>query len=147
MTVCKSIYIAGPFFTDAQRDFIEKFVDKLVKDTYITRDDIYVPHLDGGIANKNITKKQAFEKDLDALYGAELVIAIIDGKDTGTMIEIGIAYEIVNHVIGLYTDTREEINKLNPMILYTIEKDGIFRTVYKAIEKIRKLPLHIRGDY
>ena len=86
----KHIYLAAPFFNDAQRElcsFIEAF----------ERPDlpIYSPRKDGGVLRpdaSNEQRQEIFDSNCSAIFGASWVLAVIDDFDTGVIWEMGFAW-------------------------------------------------------
>lgn len=87
------IYIAGPFFTPAQYkkiDMIEALFE-LKKIKY------YSPRSEGILATQNDLEKQRnrkiiFNKNIYNIDNCEIIVAVIDDRDAGTMWEMGYAY-------------------------------------------------------
>jgi nucleoside 2-deoxyribosyltransferase len=97
------IYIAGPLFSQAERDFDERIAavcESLGHETFL-------PHRDAGLQEEG-NAEQIFSADLHALEGAELIVANLDGADVdaGTAWEIGYAVAREKPVIGIRTDRR-----------------------------------------
>jgi len=95
-------YVAGPFFNKTQVEIVErvkKELDKLGIEYYSPKDEcLYTPEND-------ITPAEVFMGNIKAIMQSDFIIAITDGKDTGTMFEAGfgwgmripILYIWVNH--------------------------------------------------
>ena len=90
------IYIAGPFFTDKERTFLE-IVIKSVKEMF-PNEKLFIPmeHFipDGENLSNNEWAEAVFKMDVEALNKCNRVIAAYSGlySDTGTAWEIGYAY-------------------------------------------------------
>ncbi len=130
----KFVYIAGPLFSQAEREFNKKLKGKLSEFA-----DIYLPQEDGKLLSEMIksgikvdtARKLVFREDIGAISRCDLFIIIMDGRvvDEGAAFELGYAYSKRKTCIGLKTDTRREIEGIdNPMveegcdvILYSIE--------------------------
>lgn len=88
------IYLAGPFFKEKEREFIEK-----VAEIFRSRgDEVYVP-MEHKIENgENLPNyewaRKVFEQDVKAIDECDTVIAIYSSlySDTGTAWECGYAY-------------------------------------------------------
>ncbi|APH38994.1 nucleoside 2-deoxyribosyltransferase [Methanohalophilus halophilus] len=105
---CKKIYLAGPLFSEAEKNFNEQ----LTKRIEIAGYDVFLPQRDS-TDTKSMRKEQnaaeLFRKNSEAIDRADLVIAILDGGsdvDSGTAWEIGYAYAKNIPVMGLRTDFR-----------------------------------------
>ena len=115
------VFIAGPLFSQAEREFnlkVDKYLDKHGFETFL-------PQRDVGDLWKRIRKRgrkayrMVYEEDLRGLEGADVVVAILDGPDvdSGTAFEVGYACARGKPVIGLKTDMRvfareEEVNNM-----------------------------------
>lgn len=108
------VFIAAPLFSEAEREFNRK-IDELLRssgfETVLPQRDIGDARTEGHL--------RVFEKDLAAIDGSDVVVAILDGPDvdSGTAFEIGYAFARGKPVIGLKTDRRifapdEEVNNM-----------------------------------
>jgi len=104
----KKIYLAGPLFSEAEKNFNEKLTERIESAGY----DVFLPQRDSA-DTKNMRKEQdaaeLFRKNSEAVDRADLIIAILDGGsdvDSGTAWEIGYAYAKNIPVMGLRTDFR-----------------------------------------
>ena len=95
------IYLAGPLFTTAERDFNVRLATRLRAAGH----DVWLPQEHPA---KERTGKEIFEKDLHGLDGAEGVVAIMDGADpdSGTCWECGYAYARGKPVVLYRSDFR-----------------------------------------
>ena len=90
------IYIAGPFFTDEERDFL-KIVIESTKE-FFPDEELFIPmeHFipNGENLSNNEWAEAVFKMDVEALNKCDHVIAAYLGlrSDTGTAWEIGYAY-------------------------------------------------------
>jgi nucleoside 2-deoxyribosyltransferase len=104
----KEIYLAGPLFSEAEKNFNEQLTEKIESAGY----DVFLPQRDS-TDTKNMRKEQdaaeLFRRNSEAIDRADLVIAILDGGsdvDSGTAWEIGYAYAKNIPVMGMRTDFR-----------------------------------------
>ena len=90
------IYIAGPFFTNKERDFLKIVIDTVKK--YFPNEELFIPmeHFipDGENLSNNEWAEAVFKMDVEALNKCNRVVAAYLGlrSDTGTAWEIGYAY-------------------------------------------------------
>ena len=90
------IYIAGPFFTDEERDFL-KIVIESTKE-FFPDEGLFIPmeHFipNGENLSNNEWAEAVFKMDVEALNKCDRVVAAYLGlySDTGTAWEIGYAY-------------------------------------------------------
>ena len=107
----KKAYIAGPLFDDHEREFLEK-IAKIVESYGIST---FVPHRDAGLVTGDFTfekKVKVFDVDMEYLEPADIVIALLTGRDvdSGTAAEIGYAYKAGKRLIGISANTIKPIN-------------------------------------
>ncbi|MCX5814125.1 MAG: nucleoside 2-deoxyribosyltransferase [Proteobacteria bacterium] len=97
------IYIAHPAFIETQREFKHLFIAKLNGELHkltcqepITLVDPfnYSPTIEGNTAEKIALAKEVKGVCLDLLDHCDLLIAVVDGDDTGTAFEAGYAYHM-----------------------------------------------------
>lgn len=141
------IYLAGPLFTLAERDFNTRFAKAL--EVEIHGAEVILPqnraagllHLDNGM-------RLIFEDCLAMVAQADVVVAILDGADadSGTSVELGYAHAIKTPIIGVRTDFRiSEEKGLNLMlsnicdnlvIETSTDMYGIVDAVVKALNEL-----------
>ena len=107
----KKEYIAGPLFDDHEREYLEK-IAKIVESYGIST---FVPHRDAGLVTGDFTfekKVKVFDVDMEYLEPADIVIALLTGRDvdSGTAAEIGYAYKAGKRLIGISANTIKPIN-------------------------------------
>ena len=103
------VYVAGPLFSQAEREFLEKMVDTLAKSAQLDpTKHFFLPHRDGGELGKGPTRTQIFNLDINTVKQAEIVVALLDGQDvdSGTCIELGYAHALGKKIFGIITDFR-----------------------------------------
>jgi nucleoside 2-deoxyribosyltransferase len=95
------IYLAGPLFSTAEREFN-------VRLTQLLREKGHEVWLPQEIEQRTMSAKQIFDKDVEGVDWAEAVVANMDGPDpdSGTCWECGYAYG-KKPVIVYRTDFRE----------------------------------------
>ena len=100
------VYLAAPLFSEAECEYNKKLADIL--SGYALQ--VHLPQECGDSEHsRDISiQREIFEKNLDALDNADIVIAIIDGADadSGTSWEIGYAFAKGKKIISLRTDFR-----------------------------------------
>ena len=81
------IYLAGPLFSTAEREFNARLAELLQDKGH----EVWLPQ---AIEQKSMTAKRIFEKDVEGVDWAEVVVANMDGPDpdSGTCWECGYAY-------------------------------------------------------
>jgi nucleoside 2-deoxyribosyltransferase len=95
------IYLAGPLFSTAEREFNARLAQALRE----TGHEVWLPQES---EQRSMTAKQIFDKDVSGIDWAEAVVANMDGPDpdSGTCWECGYAYG-KKPVIVYRTDFRD----------------------------------------
>ena len=107
----KKVYIAGPLFDDHERSYLEKISNILERNSFET----FLPHRDAGLVEGefNIKKKSIiFDTDMKYLESADIVVALLTGRDvdSGTSAEIGYAYAVNKKLIGINANNIKVLN-------------------------------------
>ena len=107
----KKAYIAGPLFDDHEREYLEK-ITEIVEDFGF---ETFLPHRDAGLVTGDFTKEKKikdFDEDMKFLKSADLVVALLTGRDvdSGTAAEIGYAFRAGKKLIGISANTIKPIN-------------------------------------
>ena len=103
------VYVAGPLFSQAEREFLEKMVDCLAQMSHLDPiKDFFLPHRDGGELGKGPARTRIFNLDINTLRNSDILVALLDGQDvdSGTCIELGVAYSSGKKIFGIITDFR-----------------------------------------
>ena len=103
------VYIAGPLFSRAEREFLEKMVSVLAESAQLDPlTNFFLPHRDGGELGKGPSRDEIFRLDLNKIISSDVVVALLDGQDSdsGTCVELGYAYAKQKKIFGLITDFR-----------------------------------------
>lgn len=143
----KSIYLAGPLFSEHERRYLEQLANVLAKGLGIdANDDIFLPHRDAGDIGRHGTGRDAvFQADIQAIDEAKALVALLDGQDvdSGTAVELGYAYACGKRIFGILTDWRrweaEQLANINNMVWGACGKGArVYREVSnELIENIR----------
>lgn len=99
----KKIFIASPFFSLAERDYIQR-IDKICADNGF---ETFQALRNVGLVAKD-SLADCFLSDVENLKKCDLVVANLDGVDvdSGTAWELGYAYSIDKPIIGIREDFR-----------------------------------------
>ena len=94
------------------KESISKKLHKIVESYGIST---FVPHRDAGLVTGDFTfekKVKVFDVDMEYLEPADIVIALLTGRDvdSGTAAEIGYAYKAGKRLIGISANTIKPIN-------------------------------------
>lgn len=112
------VYVAGPFFNQAQIDSM-KSIEEILEKHNLT---MFRPRLDAGQVDvKTASMKDldlVFNNDVEGICNSNFILANLTYKDTGTSFEIGFAYG--SHIpIILFNDTSVSGKKVNLMLATT----------------------------
>lgn len=124
------VYLAGPFFTFGERWLVNEVWNSL-KGFGLK---VFSPFHDVGHGKA----KDVVDKDLEGLDESEIVFAIIDGLDSGTLFEVGYAVSQKKKVIAFVQNEGEESLKMLEGTDCVIEKDfttAIYKTYWELASK------------
>jgi nucleoside 2-deoxyribosyltransferase len=130
------LYVAAPFFTEADRAFNLVLARALAADGH----QVHLPQRDtptDGRAGRTMT---IFQANLTALRNVDAVVAVCDGSqvDDGTAWEIGYSYGKNIQSFGLRTDARiaqRSDEPIHPMILGSLSELSL--TIEHLVRTIR----------
>ncbi|MGY2184391.1 PfkB family carbohydrate kinase [Pseudomonas agarici] len=123
------VYLAGPFFSLSQLWLIEEARGQLLEMGL----NVFSPVHDVGHGSA----EDVVHKDLDAIHECDLMLAIGDGLDAGTIYEIGYARALKKPVIMYVENESEEDQKMMVGSGCIITDDfvtAIYQTAWKAAE-------------
>ncbi len=129
------IYVAGPLFSEAEKqynEYLSKCLEGMGFETFLPQRDGY--ELFELLANgdsESFAMGKIFKRDISEIQKSDIVVFVMDGRvpDDGACVEIGYAYAMGKECIGLKTDPRTLMSDLdNPMILGAL-KDRIARNL------------------
>ena len=101
--VKKTVYLAGPIFTLSNLILIDK-----IRDCFLGLGvGVFSPYHDIGLGND----EKIAQLDLKAIENCDAIFAVVDGLDSGTLIELGYAMAIKKKIIG-YNKLEDESSLL-----------------------------------
>jgi nucleoside 2-deoxyribosyltransferase len=142
-----NVYLAGPLFTLAEQTFNLELARNIENiDSKLT---LVLPQL----KNKELQKSEHVTHDIfnycvEMVNQCHLLVAILDGADadSGTCIEMGLAYAQGKPIIGVRTDFRSlEDRGLNLMVSFACSRliwqsmetvDDLAKEIVKAIKDV-----------
>lgn len=124
------VYLAGPFFTFSERWLIDQ-VYHCLKAMNLN---VFSPWHDVGLGDASMV----VPLDIEGLNDSEIVFAVLDGLDSGTLFEIGFAVAKGCTVIGYVENESSESIKMLEGTNCIIEKD-LTTAVYKCLWELAKL--------
>ncbi|MDV0447318.1 hypothetical protein MsAg5_12020 [Methanosarcinaceae archaeon Ag5] len=118
------IYLAGPLFSQAEREFNQKLNSMFIDMGF----SVFFPQEDAednDVERHNQNQSGIFASCFAGLDTSDLVVAVLDGPDvdSGTAWELGYAFAAGIPIIGMRTDFRIHTpnEKVNLMIQETLE--------------------------
>ena len=134
------IYLAGPFFNEKQVDVIERIENEFDKYGF----DYFSPWKGGGaishLSPEERTKesKRIYESNISGMVNANVLFAVVDGHDTGTVYEMGYFRAMTDHF--RYKTDEASVDLKRYTITYTDENFGLNIMLKESVDA------HIVGD-
>jgi nucleoside 2-deoxyribosyltransferase len=130
------VYLAGPLFTAAERDFNLALARQLEKLRYR----VFLPQRDVPPARGRHRTRRLYERCLRGLRSADVVVAICDGAtaDDGTAWEIGYAVASGTLVYALRTDSRRVAADEHVNLMIEESVAGLFSTVRSLLAALAR---------
>ena len=127
------VYIAGPLFDDHERNYLESIAEIFETRGYKT----FLPHRDAGVVSGEYTqeeKKKIFTTDLNALKQADIIVALLTGRDvdSGTAAEIGYAFAKDKTLIGI------DANNVKFLNIFVWGLLGKGENIYNSLEDLER---------
>ena len=127
------IYLAGPLFTEAEKDYNRRLAQALEEHA---QGEVVLPQE----SCKGLDVDTIWRQCLRDIQTSDIVVAVLDGADadSGTCVEIGYAYALGKEIYGIRTDFRTgEFQGLNAMIppictFLTNNQDALLRRIADA---------------
>lgn len=155
------VYLAGPYFTDDHK----KTIDQVRKDLMemSSRIVVYSPFHDGidfSEAGKNVkgekslVAKMIFSENIAAINHSDIVLALVDDRDPGTIMEIGYAagkdipvvtYSGQNYGVNLMISNSSvaHYTDLKAMVQFIWEHGSYLHNIYMTNNKMTSNPLGV----
>lgn len=125
------VYLAGPFFAVQQLWFVEELITELEELGL----DVFSPFHDVGCPT---SARKIADLDLAGLRASDVVLAVLDGLDPGTIFEVGYARSIDIPVIGLQQQRGPDDMKMfegTDVILETDLATALYKTCWIGNER------------
>lgn len=108
MESLKRVYIAGPFFTDEQNIVIEKIktILKMLTMSYYSPKD-HTRYVKG---DPPAVAKKCFDENIDEINKCELMIAVVDDFDPGTLFEMGCFFTVKKPILSFSSVPKRKLN-------------------------------------
>ena len=128
------IYLAGPFFNEKQIDLIERIENEFDKYGF----DYFSPRKSGGVIShlsleeRTKESKRIYDSNIREMVNANVLFAIIDGRDTGTVYEMGYFKALTDHF--RYKSDRFEKDLRRYSITCTDENFGLNIMIKESVD-------------
>jgi len=118
------IYLAAPFFSKEQLDMVKRLEEAFD----LAELDYFSPRSEGVLIKmspkeKEQKMKEIFNSNVDNIFNCQIMIAVIDNWDTGTVWELGLAYAFNKRIFtisdndyGLNVMVRQSVDTHNTNI-------------------------------
>ncbi len=123
------VYLAGPFFTMAERWLIDQSRRHLSEQRF----QVFSPFHDVGYG----TAAEVVPTDIEAIKKSDLVFAVVDGLDSGTLFEVGYARALEKPVVAfVQNETAQSLKMLQGTQCEIVDDfaSAIYRVTWTAIE-------------
>jgi nucleoside 2-deoxyribosyltransferase len=124
------IYLAGPFFNEKQIDVIERIENEFDKYGF----DYFSPRKGGGVISHLSPEERTKASKVDA----NVLFAVVDGHDTGTVYEMGYFKAMTDHF--RYKTNEASVDLRRYTVTYTDENFGLNIMLKESVDA------HIVGD-
>lgn len=124
-----TVYLAGPFFTMSQLWLVEEAKHALTRSGV----KVFSPYHDVGLGSAD----EVVNADLEGLEKADVVLALCDGLDAGTIFEVGYAIKLGLPVVAFGEQTTDESMKMLQGTFCKITREfatAIYHTVWKGLQ-------------
>ena len=140
-----TIYIAGPMFSKAERNYNDTITRILEGKGYGTflpqRDANDVDELLRSGLNWDQVNQMIFEEDTEGIRSSDVVLFVMDGRvpDDGACVEIGYAYALGKECVGLKTDPRSFMSDYDNSMIVGALRNRIARSMDELITILETL--------
>ncbi|KRL05786.1 nucleoside 2-deoxyribosyltransferase [Liquorilactobacillus oeni] len=150
------VYLAAPFFSEHQDQRIQAVKKALEQNSTIDNHNIFLPQehqFEDEKFGSRAWQQYVFASDMRQVHRADLLIAILDYKledgnnesDSGTMFEIGAAFEDNTPIAIVQFDSEKEVNLMIAQSLtayFDASKDGLRELAEYDFNNLKSKPTH-----
>nr|WP_288515679.1 nucleoside 2-deoxyribosyltransferase [uncultured Lactiplantibacillus sp.] len=151
-----NVYLAAPFFDEAQKERIQQVKSALLANPTINPNGIFIPEehqFEEEPFGSRAWQQYVYASDMRQVHRADVVVAILDfdmtsatnEPDSGTMFEIGAAVAEKTPVIIVQFDANKELNLMIAQGLtayFDASKDGLKELSAYNCDDLRSKPAH-----
>ncbi|WP_048001020.1 nucleoside 2-deoxyribosyltransferase [Lactiplantibacillus herbarum] len=151
-----NVYLAAPFFDDAQKARIQEVKAALIANPTINSEGIFIPEehqFEEEPFGSRAWQQYVYASDMRQVHRADLVVALLDfdmtsatnEPDSGTMFEVGAAVAEKTPVLIVQYDPTKELNLMISQGLtayFDASKDGLKELATYDCDDLRSKPAH-----
>lgn len=151
-----NVYLAAPFFDDAQKQRIEQVKAALIANPTINSDGIFIPEehqFEEEPFGSRAWQQYVYASDMRQVHRADLVVAILDydmtsatnEPDSGTMFEVGAAVAEKTPVLIVQFDAKKDLNLMISQGLtayFDVNQNGLKELASYDCNDLRSKPAH-----
>ena len=121
------VYLAGPFFNEKQIKIIDK-IEKAFDEHEIN---YFSPRKGGGIISdlpveeRMKRSKEIYQSNIDNMIDSDILFAVVDGRDTGTVYEMGYFKSLDDHGVSKGGYLKDLFQSRRFSVTYTDENFGL----------------------
>ncbi|MCW3136400.1 MAG: nucleoside 2-deoxyribosyltransferase [Canidatus Methanoxibalbensis ujae] len=125
----RDIFIIGPFFTTSEEAFMRDLKSAMENAGFThVKTPLDIGYVESG-------SSEVFEEDLRCIERSDVVVAILDGMDAGTMCEIGYARAKGKMIVGIWTDRERRLDPFVRWLCGSVVRsvDEVIRTIHMCV--------------
>ncbi|GAJ27155.1 purine trans deoxyribosylase [Liquorilactobacillus sucicola DSM 21376 = JCM 15457] len=148
------VYLAAPFFSDQQKARIQEVKDALLSNSTIDSKNIFLPQehqFEEEEFGSRAWQQYVFASDMRQVNRADILVAILDYKaeesdnepDSGTMFEIGAAFQSNTPIAIIQFDPKKELNLMIAQSLtayFDASQNGLKELVAYDFNELKSKP-------
>ncbi|WP_083488391.1 nucleoside 2-deoxyribosyltransferase [Liquorilactobacillus aquaticus] len=148
------VYLAAPFFSNHQKERIQKVKDTLLSNNTIDSHNIFLPQehqFEEEKFGSRAWQQYVFASDIRQVHRADILVAIMDYKaeesdnepDSGTMFEIGAAFQSDIPIAVVQFDPAKELNLMIAQSLtayFDASRNGLDELAKYDFDELRSKP-------
>ena len=149
-----NVYLAAPFFDDAQKKRIEQVKAALIANPTINSDAIFIPEehqFEEEPFGSRAWQQYVYASDMRQVHRADVVVAILDfdmtsatnEPDSGTMFEVGAAVAEKTPVLIVQFDAKKDLNLMISQGLtayFDASQNGLDELAHYDCDDLRSKP-------
>lgn len=149
-----NVYLAAPFFDDAQKERIQQVKAALIANPTVNSEGIFIPEehqFEEEPFGSRAWQQYVYASDMRQVHRADVLVAILDydmtsatnEPDSGTMVEVGAAIAEKTPVLIVQYDTKKDINLMVAQGLtayFDVNQNGLAELAAYDCDNLRSKP-------